>query len=642
MQERRPVAILCGWMWLVLLASVVPQREARAQTPARPSPAALPPSPADPFAEDARMQAKRTLRFQDTPLRDFLADLNIQTGIRFFADRTVAEDRLTLFARERPLAETLRVVAAFFRFEWRRDGTRGDYSYTLRQGDAARRQEAKERQIGTDRAADLIAQEAEMVARLENLTEERLKERAEEAARQALRETDPVRHRALILEHHVCQQLRGESEWRRLVNRFLRALSRPQIAALMRAGSTDYAWPSTIGCQDIPLAVVQDIRHAEKVGELSANIDLRSVDYILLRFTGEPGNRPGLRWQMTLGQRRLRTYHSSGFGNLLPSVPLPLDEEPPPPDAPPDWHSDPLLSLRVTVRLPTSDREAETPPVSSPLRRLTLGMALGALARECPIDMIADGFWSTTLAGFSAQEMPLGEALTTLSRMTAHRWWMQDGFVMVRSLNYAIDRWAEPPASAVERWAASAERGALEMDDCAEMAALPDQQFSTLLQMSLRGAFPEQIHTIQQSRNHLRLWHALTRAQRRSAQAEGVPYARMTPEQQRHFIQAASEQRSSRSPGRAWSSSILEKARFRLTMRENRQWGLRRDGNRSIIGVTTREEAVRQFQQGDPSVKPEEVQEVVTTSVTFLYEHEQGLLARGWFSVPTRWLETRQ
>jgi len=591
------------------------------------------------------MQVKRTLRLHDVSIRDFLADLNLQTGIRFFADRSVAEDRLTLFAHDRPLAETLRAVAAFFRFEWRRNGLPDDYGYTLRQSDAARKREETILTTRAEEAADLIVEEVAAFERHEGLTDEQLKGRADEAARQLRQEKDPARQRALAIEYDVCEQLRGQSEWRRLVNKFLRTLSRDQLVVLMRAGSTDYAWPTTVGCKDIPLPVVQAIRHAERTDDISAVLDLRDIDFILLHFSGELGRRPTLKWQMTLGRRDLRNYRSSGFGSLLPSVSLPFDSAAPVSDEPPNWRSDPAFLSRVTIRLPPEEADALTAQEPRTAPRLTLGRVLDELDRARPTNMIADAFWTTALAGFAAQDMPLGEALTSLARMTSHRWWRQDGFVMFQSTNYAADRRSEPPATAVARWTDRANRGLLEMEDCAEIAALPDPQFNALLQMSLRGAFPEQVHLIQQARVHLALWNALTRAQRRRARAEGIPYTELTRAQQALYLRAASDQTPSPSSSRRrgqqpWSPQILAESRFRINVRESRQWGIRREGNPLMVNAATREEAVRQFQQGDPSVRPEEIREIVSASILFLYEHERGLLARGWFSMPTRWIES--
>src|SRR5947209_4692521 len=79
-----------------------------AGAPAQPVQPAAP----DPLSGDARLQARRSVRELSVSLRDFLADLNEQTGISFFADPSVADEKITLIAHDRPLADVLRTVSA--------------------------------------------------------------------------------------------------------------------------------------------------------------------------------------------------------------------------------------------------------------------------------------------------------------------------------------------------------------------------------------------------------------------------------------------------------------------------------------------------------------------------------------------------
>src|SRR2546421_3548886 len=76
----------------------------------------------DPLAGDSRLETKLTVSAVGTSFPDFLSDLSTRTGVRFTADRTVAEDKITLFAQDRPLSATLKAVAHFFNFTWRREG----------------------------------------------------------------------------------------------------------------------------------------------------------------------------------------------------------------------------------------------------------------------------------------------------------------------------------------------------------------------------------------------------------------------------------------------------------------------------------------------------------------------------------------
>src|SRR5437899_910352 len=116
----------------------------------------------DPFAGDGRFAIRRTLRFRDRTVRDLLADLNLQTGIRFFADSEVADDRVNLFTHSRPLSESLRELAGFLRFEWQRAGVAPDYGYTLHISAEARAEDARVRTDSAQELANRIADDAEL------------------------------------------------------------------------------------------------------------------------------------------------------------------------------------------------------------------------------------------------------------------------------------------------------------------------------------------------------------------------------------------------------------------------------------------------------------------------------------------------
>src|SRR5689334_3211471 len=80
----------------------------------------------DALSSDARLTGKRSLRVREQPIRDLLADLNLQTGVRFFADKTVSDDRVTVISHDQPLKDSLRAIASLFNFERRRDGSAPD------------------------------------------------------------------------------------------------------------------------------------------------------------------------------------------------------------------------------------------------------------------------------------------------------------------------------------------------------------------------------------------------------------------------------------------------------------------------------------------------------------------------------------
>ena len=136
---------------------------------------------------------------------------------------------------------------------------------------------------------------------------------------------------------------------------------------------------------------------------------------------------------------------------------------------------------------------------------------------------------------------------------------------------------AEPPATAVGRWAQHAGSATLALDDYAEIAVLPDPKYGTLNLMAVNGAFPAPLYPVSQGRQHLALWHSLTRAQRRQASTEGISYAKMTPAQQKVFVRAVSDPAYS-VPTSYLNQALLDTARVRVQNRETRLWGVRTKG----------------------------------------------------------------
>lgn len=591
------------------------------------------------LAEDARLQVKRTLRLDGASIRDMLAHLERDTGIGFFADSTVVDDRVTLYVRNRPVAEIMSAVADFFHFEWKREGKPGNYAYTLFQTEAAREQERDARLARAREVGKLIAEEVAAYERWESFSDTQLREYIKEIGDKLLTEKDPGRRRALLIDSAVCAELVTRPTGRALVNRFLRNFSAEEIASLIQKGTTIYAWPSIPGCRDISSEIVEAIRRtpvSEGEGTLSI---LTQANYICIKLTGQLGRGPGLRWSMTIGEFTINNRRTAGYTGFLPSIGFPIEPLSSDQTEPEGWRNDPRLNTRVSFAY-----SAERPPESAarlPARGLSLGTALGKLSEEYAFDFIADSFWMNRLSHFGFKDAPLGDVFTTLARMTSHHWWKQDGFIMMRSNLYAIDRWTEPPATSVERWMERGKAGTLELDDYAEMAALPEQQLDTLVQMGNAGDFPESLASVSQARNHLALWNALFRAQRRKAKTEGLPFTELNSEQRRLYTLAATDPTAIRVSIHQ-VGALLKTSRLRVYIHENRYWGLRRNGNSSLSGFTSKEDALRQFRVSDPSVQAKDLKAVTLTSVTFTFQGNEGELARGWFSLPPRWNASKE
>lgn len=587
---------------------------------------------ADPFAGDSRAAGRRTIRLHDRSIRDVLADLNLQTGIRFFADPAVAEDRITLIAHDRPLGESLRAVAEFLRFEWKRDGAAPDFGYTLRLSEAAHAEEERSRWDSASELARRIADESATWGRLENSTDAQLAERENRIAQDLNGPIDSGRRRELALEQAICGEIRSGSEWKRLIHRFIRVFSTERIAEIVRDGHVEYSWPPAPGYRDMPASLFRDVRENSLPGG-PAILSLGPLNFIRVRFTTDFTPDPVLKWVLTLGRKSTNSYTAPEFAGVVPTQ-LSLGSAAP--EEPAGWRADPSLSALITARLDSDPGLVTTGAGRFMLRRRTLGEALEALDSANPIDVVSDGLYSTRIAGFRVDREPLGEALNRLGGMTLHRWWKEEGFIFLRSLSYESDRRKEPPATSVNRWSERTRLGILDLDDLAEIASLPDLPFSTFLTMSIRGDFPEPMDAVGRVRDHLRLWNTLSSTQRRKARATGIPVTELSSEARTRYMVALRDPRADAGGG-SRATPISPTAKFRIETREGRFWGVRVGATTSISGVSSREDATQQFRRQDPSIKPSEVKSVVYTTIFFLYEDSQKLAARAVLTLPAKW-----
>jgi hypothetical protein len=71
---------------------------------------------------DARLEQKLSLALKATALSDLCARLRQQTGVALTAGQSVADEKVTVFCRERPLREVMRQLSQPFGYSWLRSG----------------------------------------------------------------------------------------------------------------------------------------------------------------------------------------------------------------------------------------------------------------------------------------------------------------------------------------------------------------------------------------------------------------------------------------------------------------------------------------------------------------------------------------
>src|SRR5262249_40130709 len=80
---------------------------------------------------DARLTQRIGLSAKAVAFSDLCRQMRTQTRIEIVADRSVGDDKATVFCKDQPLRDVMRQIAQVFGFQWIRTGEEGAYRYTL-------------------------------------------------------------------------------------------------------------------------------------------------------------------------------------------------------------------------------------------------------------------------------------------------------------------------------------------------------------------------------------------------------------------------------------------------------------------------------------------------------------------------------
>jgi len=183
------------------------------------------------LGSEPRLREKVCLAVQDRPLGELLFDLAKQFQVPLAASRDTADDRVTLFVRERPASEVLTLLARHLDFQWSRNGRKLELTQNL----AAKRREQALRD--RDREAQVAGETARMAAlsRLAALAPERLEERRQALeARLAAPGLTSAEREQLAAERRQIASLRAGSGGRAAVAVY-QALAAQQLRQLQGA-----------------------------------------------------------------------------------------------------------------------------------------------------------------------------------------------------------------------------------------------------------------------------------------------------------------------------------------------------------------------------------------------------------------------
>jgi hypothetical protein len=493
----------------------------RAETPS----IAIPPV----LARDERLTAPLAVAVKDRPLGEVLPELGKELGVPLSAARETADDKITLFIKERPAREVLALIATHFDFQWRRE--RG--GYRLCQDLASRNREQAARDAHDAAEIVLLQQTLESLAALGPVTQAAVMARGKQLRERA-------RSPELSDEEHA--RIWNEFEtWRRAADPgtgavvgLLGRLAPHQQAAFWRGQRLRF------GTQDrtLPRDLAAAVRRAAPTGQDTAEYAEASISLVLRRAPRREG-RPG-----PLSIEGMLHLHSDrgtlGSGWRLPAGEI--DRQP----RMAEWPEHPSLELPVELP-PWGERELPNERLLQALELApggtrTLGDLLEILHRQSGLDFIADSYTPVRInrEEYSrlADQRMLWAVLEAVAGHLDYDWTLEGSLVRCRSAWAPFLRLEEVPQAVIEEFRQGVQTGLLTLADLAGLATrLSDPQVAAL---SSRWGwyFPEgdvlpfTPADLYPSRGILRWWAALTRAQQQALQKSELPAAALSPAQQ--------------------------------------------------------------------------------------------------------------
>jgi hypothetical protein len=579
-------------------------------------------SAADPFSGDTRLAAPLRVNAVEATLQDVLIEVTEQTGVRFVPDKEVAGDRVTALLKRTSAAESLAAIGSVLEIEWS-SSAGPERVYSLRRSPAAQRRLEEAQRKSLEDAAKKIAEELRWYRRLEALTEEQRKALDEKLqAVLSTSETPRTEAAGAAYQLQVLQILDRRADWDRFVHRYLESLTQAELVRLLKAGTTDMIWPPAEGYGAFPEAIVQDVKTNSKA-DPTASLSLTRVNLVAVRFTGRPSREPALRWQVSIGLENLRGTRLSSLNRKIPMVTLPPDAEAV--NTPPPAYVG-ELQQSITLALPSETR--------------TLGAVLQRLSETSAHDIVADGLWSVPYRQPGRTEGTLGEVLHSLALRNGRNVEARRGLLILKRPDYLLDRWAEPNGVLLDALVAQVKSASVTLDDFAKVAALPDAQFQSIVDMASAGRLPQELRGLAMARPHLQFYSSLSREQKRRAKETGVEWQELNPMQRELLKQAAGEPGAAaffnRQNNRATADDIFKDCRFRLDERILKMWRPKPPRNRSDIGAADIEEALAYFQQFDPKLTKADLLQTNHVTLNFLYETRSGRFGTGYLSYTAR------
>jgi len=531
---------------------------------------------------DTRLSSRMILAEKDRTLGELLPRLGKRLHVPLTAGREVADDKLTLFLRERSAAEALTLAARHLGFKWHRTGE----GYELRQDLASRQRE----QALLRNELQPIETQLNLAARWLPETVARKKERMAEIDAQ-------IKGGGIGAE----EQARLSAERRTLTDAWLeparvdaslmlfRSLTPAQVDAVLAGGEFRY---STANGTLPPLiatrvydstAILEQTFGPQARVQADVTLSLSDVEDLDELPPSRKNRQLLLRTQFSTIRGSKEDPHYWGAG-WAPPVPAPVL---PPPDG---MVTDLDLKRTVELNLPGPDRQPPTIMGGSMIcaaqlgnvwpKQATVADVAEAIHRSSGLEVVADSFVSARLdPALLRGRRPLAEVLQKVAEELDYTWEKRGKLLLLRDRRFYRDRPAEVPERLLQPFRARViQQGTLTLDELAELAArLSDTQARGMYRywgwyLEGTGILPTDYFF--GHRQHLRFWASLSPMQRAMLRSGGtLAVADLLPAQRQLWADGlTSPPETARTPSdgqRIPNVAEVAQGSFRLRITEN-------------------------------------------------------------------------
>lgn len=433
--------------------------------------------PANPLEQEERLARPIVISVKEQPLVDVVARVGKETGVALAASEEVADERVTLFARQRPARELLTHIAQHLDYSWVRQMRRGVKTLVLIQDLAARRREEALRggvQREIDKLRGMVEEQTSLsetpegreigrkprqwrVGRIQELDELLNGKWVKDADGTSRLPPPPLTsqqrerfYQELRVLHHATPGEGSRFHALDAAARLYSVLPAEGQAALWQGEAIRFAYPAEANRAPLPRDV------AVALGEGSLGTTAKRTDETTGRDLAVPLNSlDRLRGEFWLERRgvginlrvRLRALGSIGDGLHASQEERVFQEDV---ESGGSWHAlptGPLLDakaagLRDAITLPP----VKTPPDVEPSTRFA--DVLEKLAARVPYPILADGYTTGELGGqLAAERKPLAEVLARACRTFGRRCSYDQGYCScVNTIGPRAGPWSRPPA----------------------------------------------------------------------------------------------------------------------------------------------------------------------------------------------------